>query len=286
MFPVRSAAISKIRNRADLAESMFIDDDELIDLANDQVEIAYHHCVSAYGDTTFATELVISGIGGGSGQATIWPEGPAIVGGIQQGVQTRFNLPMDFGRLLRCEFCEGTVGSAMINGLTYHLMAQPNVRWFPMLPFDIAGSAYDSTPKDWLQEQVAYWIQAHPGPNLPFELNQNDSYSQFWISFMPVPKAIVSVHLIDVPIAPAWGADDSYLIRLPDLAWKYVREATAADLLDKQRSDSSTLRQNAMQYLADIENAKLHPDFGNAPGTVDIYGGSGVPPYGRRRTVW
>lgn len=287
MFPVRSVAIQKIRNRADMANSMFLDDDEIIDLANDNLEIAYHHCVAAYGDSTFATELVISGISQNStGQCTTWPEGPAYVNGVQQGIQTRYNMPVDFGRLLRCEFANGTIDSSMINGVTYHPMSQPQTRWYPMHPIDLQGIVYDGTPRDWLPAHVCYWIQAHPGPGLPFELGQNDSYTQFWISFLPIPRTVVSVHLTYVPVAPAWGMDDSALIRLPDLAWKFVREATAADLMEKQRADSSALRGNAGMYLADIENSKIRPDFANPPQVVDIYGGSDLLPYGRRRQVW
>lgn len=272
MFPVRSAAIQKIRNRSDMAESMFITDDEIIDLANDQLELAYHACVSAYGDSTFATELFIN-VPASTGQATSWPSAST----------TRYHLPADFGRLLRSEFAPGTITSSTVNGTTTHLMQTPNTHWTPMHPFELAGDTYNSTPTEWQQRGVEYWIQAHPGPTLPSELWANDTTSHFWISFLPVPKTAITVHLIYVPTAPQWGNDDSDLIRLPDLAWKFVRESTAADILEKQRSDSTQLRANAAQYLADLTGAKLHPDFANPPMTVDVYGhGNGT----YERDIW
>jgi hypothetical protein len=275
MFPVRSAAIQKIRNRADMAESMFVTDDELIDLANDNLEIAYHHCVSAYGDSTFASDFVISGLGANAPSTpTTWPTSYVASAGVMQAIPTRMPLPSDFGRLLRCEWTKGTISTIQAgSGSFYQLSAQPERAWSPMYPIDLQGTVFDSTPRDWHQRSVGYWITTHPGPGMPDTLDPSDPTQTFFISFLPVPHSVVSIHLHYVPLAPSWGSDDSGNIRLPDLAWKYVREATAADLMEKQRSDSTALRANAATYMADLDGAKLHPDFANAPMTVDAYAG-------------
>jgi hypothetical protein len=278
MFPLRSQAILKIRNRADLANSMFVDDAELVDLLNDNIEIAYHHCVAAYGDTTFANDTVLSGIAYNQpSPSTTWPTGYVNNGSGVEALRTRFTLPPDFGRLLRCEWVLGKI--------TLHTLdsGQPNIEWIPMHPLDMQGMVFDSTPQDWRLGQVGYWISSHPSTP---QGETDDASFRFSISFLPVPKSVVSIHFIYVPDAPAYGTDDTGVIKLPDLAWRFVREATSADLLEKQRSDSSALRANAAMYLADIDNSKLHPDFANPARTVDIYGGSSISPYGHRRQVW
>jgi hypothetical protein len=300
MFPIRSIAAAKIRRRADMENSLFVTDDEIMELANDNLEIAYHHCVAAYGDTCFAAESWISGLGNGPHIPTTWPTGSVdhYTGmGVSDAlaVQSRYQLPTNFGRLLRCEWVKGELTYEYPTGSTGALVVETqgaaNTRWTPMHPFDVIGSIYDSTPRDWIESEVAYWLTAYPGPDLPPELQPiaplsvDPTVPNFWIAFLPVPATVVSIHIQYVPIAPAWN-DDTSNIRLPELAWKFVREATAADILEKQRSDSSALRGNAALYLADIQNSKLHPDFANPQGTVDIYGGSGIAPYGRRRQVW
>jgi hypothetical protein len=287
MFPVRSQAVLKVRQRADMENSMFVTDAEIVDFLNDNLEIAYHHCVAAYGDTTFANDFVISGLGYNQPTPpTTWPTGQMYQAGVRVAEQTRFALPTDFSRLLRCEFTTGLITTIQASSGSYNALSAPEKLWTPMHPIDLQGSILDTTPRDWIEGAVGYWITSHPGPTMPQSLDPTDDSSTFWISFLPVPKSVVSVHLHYVPGAPSWGTSDTGLIRLPDLAWKYVREATAADLLEKQRSDSSALRGNASMYLADIQGSKLGPDFANPQGTVDVYGGSGISPYGRRRSVW
>jgi hypothetical protein len=283
MFPTRSAAIQKIRNRSDLGESMFVTDDEIIDLANDNLEIAYHHCVSAYGDSTYASDYVISGLGINSqNPPTTWPTSYASTAGVLQATPTRMPLPADFSRLLRCEWTPGTISTVVSGSVSfYQLVAQPEREWTPMYPIDLQGTSLNTTSRDWRQGSVGYWISAHPGPEMPATLDPSDPTQTFFISFLPVPHSVVSVHLHYVPTAPAWGNDDTGNIRLPDLAWKYVRESTAADLMEKQRSDSTALRANAANYMVDLDRAKLTPDFANAPQTIDVYNHSGG-----RRTLW
>jgi hypothetical protein len=266
MFPVRSVALLKIRRRADLENSLFVEDNDIVDAANTHLETAYNACIEAYGDNVFADECVISGIPNvATAQPMTWPT----------KLQTRYVLPLNFGRLLRCEFVIGTVSyHSGSNGVSYWLdNGQSNIRWTPMHPIDLSGVVYDTTPEDWSEGRVGYWLNTNASVRT---FDTPDPSFVFSIAFLPVLKSTVSVHIIYVPCAPQWGMDDTGYIKLPDIAWRYVQEATAADLVEQQRADSRPFRANAVAALAELKASKLEPDLANPMQTTDIYGGGNI----------
>jgi hypothetical protein len=285
MFPVRSEAILEIMRRADMENSQFIDPSELISLANAHVRRAYREVVAAYGEATFVSDYIISDLVASSQQLpTTWPTGPTLVNGVRVAQQTLFPLPTDFGAMLRCQFTQGAIQTIETdNDSVIYQTTNNNQFWTPMHAVEPIGMVFDSTPRSWNEGQVGYWIQAKPSSLYGF---LDDKPVFFAIAFLPVPVGIVSVHIQYVPTPPQWGLDDTVTIVLPDDAWRYVRDATAAELLEKERSDASVMNAKAAQALDDIQKSRLNPDFASAPQVVDVYGGSGISPYGRRRQVW
>jgi hypothetical protein len=271
-----------------MENSLFVTDKEIIDLANEHLSTVYNACVEAYGDNVFADEFLISGMSPAAGSqgtpATTWPVTLNFNGGGREAIASKFTLPANFSRLLRCEFVAGTVTSHTTMTGHYFTLdnGAPNITWTPMRPIDLAGAVIDSTPQEWKDRYVSYWLSSHP--STASGETENSGFT-FCISFLPIPSTIVSIHILYVPSAPQWNADDSGLIKVPDIAWRYVRESTVADVLEKQRSDSRAFRGNAAQAMMEIKTSKIEPDFANPQETTDV-GGFGVGSTGHQDNRW
>jgi hypothetical protein len=263
-FPVRSAAILAIRRRADMVNNQFVTDDELIDLANDNLEFVYRECVTAYGESVFLRESIFN-ISSGSSTAGTWP---ATVGGSISA--TRYPLPTDFLRLIRAEWSEG-VGSQV--GDVWTISGQTQPIWYAMRPIDPVRLPRITESRTWVGQEPAYWITGNMGPAVLTELNSLTA--TFFISFWPFPATAVCVHLFYLPACPRYGsADNSVFINLNQLAWQYVRETTAAQLLEKQDRDASALRAASTAALVAIREEQQQVDT-NPRGTIDVYGYDG-----------
>jgi hypothetical protein len=288
-FPLYSDALLAIRRRADMENSLFVVDAEIADLANDHLETIYSALLQAEGETVYASSTAFTlGPGTSSTTPTTWPNPTTNPSAPQP---SKFNLPADFRSLLRAEWCMGSItvgteGSPVIG--TAYQVPVPNYSWSPMHPIDITGGVYDSTPYQWIQGRVGYWIsKSATTPQKTQDVETLATPLPYQIAFLPVPKQAVSVHILYIPTAPVLVSGDATKVNLPRKAWMAVRELTAADLLDKQRSDSSALRASGMQHLADLINDPINPDDANPPQTVEWFGGSMLPQHSRgRRVIW
>lgn len=267
MFPATTQAILAVRRRADMENSQFIDDDEIIELMNDNVEIVYHACVAARGETFFSASCILGPLPnpGSDGRSAVFPNMTFQAG---MPVPTRYDLPADFFSLIRCEWCPGTITESVNGAEKAFVSNAPNTTWYPMKSLDIVGKVLDTTPRDWIGDEPRYWITASAQhPAAAQDIGGSNGTSEMQIAFYPIPRSTVAVHILYVPDYPKFNTE--HQIRMPSLAWKYVREATAADLLEKQRSDSGALRANAEKYMADLINTPLNPDNAEPPQTID-----------------
>ena len=265
-FPLRTAAILAIRRRADMVNSPFVTDDEIVDLLNDNLEFIWRECVSAYGESVFCKETTINvtqfGASSGPWPATGGPGATVTV--------TRYSLPTDFQRLIRAEWSEGTLG---ISGPDYTVSGQRQPVWYAMRPIDVVRMPRITEARAWVGYQPGYWVSANMGPATLTELGNGTV--PFYISFWPLPNAAVCVHIFYLPNCPRYGAtDNASFCNLNQLAWQYVRDATAAMLLEKQRSDSSALQSSAARALAAVQGEQQTVDT-NPRGTIDVYGYDG-----------
>ena len=289
MFPKRSDAVLQVRRRALMENNLLVKDPEIVTMMNRHVRSVYKHCLTALGADTFAERFVISGLGSEANKpAVMWPNVAKTTGGgspTSLVEQTAFSLPTDFYRLLRCDWCQGTVGVGVPAVGGFYWQTQANkVDWCPMQRVEIRSGVIDDTPREWGTGLVGYWLKGTPG-GMTFSENGSDTTTTWWIAFLPPPSAIVSVSIWYVPVAPQFSlTDDTNLIKLQDEAWEFVMNNTAAEMMEKQGRDSSARTAAAMTAKGELLTSQVGPDDENAWGTIDV-GGSQVP-HGRRRNVW
>ena len=285
MFPNRSEAVLQVRRRALMENSLFVKDPEIVTIMNRHLVSIYKHCLTALGADTFAERFVIAGIGADAGKpAAMWPNTLKTIAGVSAVETTAFPLPADFYRLLRCDWCNGTVSVSVQTGGTFWLTGANKVDWCPMQRVEIRNGVIDDTPREWIAGLVGYWLKGTPG-GMTFAENGTDTTTTWWIAFLPPPSVAVSVSIWYVPKCPTYSMqDDTNLIRLQDEAWEYVVNMTAAELLEKQGRDASARTSAALDAKGDLLTSNLSPDDENVPGTIDV-GGSQAP-HGRRRNVW
>lgn len=285
MFPKRSDAVLQVRRRALMENSLFVKDPEIVTIINRHLASIYKHCLTALGADTFAERFVISGMGADAGKpAAMWPNTQKTIGGVPAVEATAFPLPIDFYRLLRCDWCKGTVLPSAQTGGTYWPTGANKTDWCPMQRVEIRTGVIDDSPREWAAGLVAYWLKGTPGATTFLE-NGTDITTSWWIAFLPPPSSAVSVSIWYVPKAPQYTAqDEANLIRLQDEAWEYVANATAAELLEKQGRDAAARRAAAADAKGDLLTSFIGVDDENAYGTIDV--GASQAPHGRRRNVW
>jgi hypothetical protein len=285
MFPKRSDAVLQVRRRALMENSLFVKDTEIVTMMNRHTRSVYKHCLTALGADTFAERFVISGIGSEANKPTVlWPNTQKLVAGNPVVEATEFSLPTDFYRLLRCDWCQGTVQVSVQSGGTYWITGANKVDWCPMERVEIRTGVIDDTPREWASGLVGYWLKGTPG-GMSFVEQSGDITTTWWIAFLPPPSLAVSVSIWYVPMAPQFSlTDDTNLIKLQDEAWEFVMNNTAAEMMEKQGRDSSARTAAAMTAKGELLTSQVGPDDENAWGTIDV-GGSQVP-HGRRRNVW
>lgn len=284
MFPKRSEAILRIRQRALMENSLFVKDTEIIAMANRAITVVYKHCLTALGADTYARRMVISGIGADASKPpVIWPNVYKNDVSVPPEV-TSFPLWSDFYKLLRCDWVKGTV-VAQSSGLgTYWTTPQNTVNWCPMQRLEFRSGVIDDSPREWSTGLVAYWLRANHDGYGGIDVAANAS-NTWWISFLPPPASAVSVCIWFIPTAPKYfDQDGTDQIRLPDDAWEYVLNTTAAEMLEKQGRDASARRGAAGAALSELLTSNVVPDEQNVQGTIDI--NASQAPHGRRKNVW
>ena len=285
MFPKRSDAVLQVRRRALMENSLLVKDPEIVTMMNRHVRSVYKHCLTALGADTFAERFVISGIGSEANKPTVmWPNTQKLVAGSPVVEATEFSLPTDFYRLLRCDWCPGTVQASVQSGGTYWITGANKVDWCPMERVEIRTGVIDDTPREWASGLVGYWLKGTPG-GMSFVEQSGDITTTWWIAFLPPPSLAVSVSIWYVPMAPQFSlTDDTNLIKLQDEAWEFVMNNTAAEMMEKQGRDSSARTSAAMTAKGELLTSQVGPDDENAWGTIDV--GASQVPHGRRRNVW
>jgi hypothetical protein len=251
---------------------------------NRHIASIYKDCITAFGTSTFAQRLVIANLSSGEPQtAVVWPNTRKSVATVARIETTEFNMPVNFARLLRCDWTRGNASAHVVDGGEYFTLSQDNFCWTPMHPVDIQGEIYDTRPAEWIEGRVRYWLKTYPGAGVATEHATTDLTTVWWMAFLPPPKSVVSVNIFYVPIAPAYtDADATINIHLPDEAWNFVLNSTAADMIRKREGDDKALRAAALGAREEIVTSDLAPDHANPMATIDIGGNH----FGRRRNVW
>lgn len=290
----RAQLRTAIRQKADMVDSLFVTDTEIDGLIDLSVADLYDILTRQYGDEYWATTTWIQ-VRGGTDPNIAWPrleinrESP--IPGPDEGPESCYALPDDFARLVRCQFFAGTVtrksvllevpeGTDVVPALNWTLNC-PDKRAYPMHPIDTAGQVIDFTPCDWRQARVAYRLRHGPMQQMS---RSGTLYGEpvftivthygTAIEFLPVPNGEYAVQVTYVP-TPSLLPNHPF----PD----YIIFDCAAQCLEKQRSDSSTLRALQARVVQRIEQYAKTPDAANPPKVVDIYGTNRV---GGRRWPW
>lgn len=267
-----------------MENSLFVKDPEIVKIINRHTLSIYKHCVTALGADAYAQRMVIAGIGAEANKPpVIWPN-VYKTGVVPPLETTSFPLWTDFWKLLRCDWCKGTVVQRANDTGVYWTTPQNNVNWCPMQRVEMRTGVIDDSPREWATGIVGYWLRGMPGSTTTIDV-LIDTTTSWWISFLPPPASAVSVCIWYIPVAPSYTAqDDSNLIKLPGEAWEYVLNSTAAELLEKQGRDPSARRAAAADAKGDLLTSNLVVDDENAWGTIDINGSQA--PHGRRKNVW
>jgi hypothetical protein len=282
VFPKRSDAILAARQLSNMERNRFVTDTEIRDMMNRHIASIYKDCITAFGASTYAQRLLISGLtSSGAAAIAIWPNtiktGPPVI------ETTEFAMPANFERLLRCDWVRGTVTAVADAKGQYFTITQDNVAWTPMHPVDLQGDIWDTTPREWIEGRVRYWLKTYPGADSATEHAAADTTTVWWMAFLPPPVAVVNVHIFYIPKAPAYtDADATINIHLPNEAWNFVLHSAAADMIRKREGDDKALRTAALSARQEIITGDLSPDHANPMSTIDIGGNSS----GRRRNVW
>lgn len=270
--------------------SLFVTDDELDLMIDSSVADLYDLLTTQYGDEYFSRTSWIQTYAGTDPNIS-WPRlaiDPAIWTGPDDGPISAYALPDDFVRLVRVQFFVGTVTNTSVRIGTlaeYNVRSQENwtlnctdKRAYPMHRIDTPGQVIDFTPMDWSQTRVGYRLRHGPLRQLRWigldggvPVYTEDFCNGTAIDFLPVPKSSYAVQVTYVPTPTL----------LPNHPFpEYLIFDCAALCLEKQRSDSSTLRALQERVKARIAQYSRTPDAANAPRVVDVYGSNRIPTSG------
>jgi hypothetical protein len=270
-----------IRRAADMVDSGFVTDGE-IDLMIESSVGALHDILCAqYGDEYWSTQTWIQ-VSPGSNTQIAWPKLQTTAASPDRGYPSAYALPDDFVRLVRAEFVVGTVtrNSAKMGPDVGPYVTDVDNTWslsasdktaYPMHRIETAGQRIDMQPREWRQTHVGYRLRHGPAWALQyarmdvgggFPLYERKYVNGNLIEFLPVPAGSYAVQITYVP-APTL---------LPDHPFpQYLICDCAALCLEKQQSDSSTLRALQQREVQRIEQYARTADAANPPMCVDIY---------------
>ena len=283
-----------IRQRADMVGSLFVTDDEIDAMIDSSVGDLYDILAQQFGDEYWSTITWLQ-VNGTGDPSIAWPclqltqNGFVVDTGPDNGIGTLFPLPADFTRLTRVQFFKGTITRQNVNVGISQLSSQlsevqPAPNWqltapdktaYPIHRIDTAGQIFDYTPKDWLQTHVAYRLRHSATAQLRMStvgtqgvIYQSLPVIDTWIEFLPVPTGQYAVQIEYVPKAQL----------IPNHPFpEYIIFDCAALCLEKQRSDSSTLRALQDRVKARISQSARTVDAANAPMVGDVYGRNRLP---------
>lgn len=274
-----------IRRAADMVNSQFVTDKEIDLMIDSSVGALYDILCQQYGDEYWSTVTWIQ-VSPGTNSQIAWPKLQTTAASPDRGYPSAYALPDDFVRLVRAEFLVGTVTrqSATMGSVggvhwtaadnTWALSASDKTA-YPMHRIETAGQRIDMQPREWTQTHVGYRLRH--GPAWALQASGVDGVTILYerayvmgslIEFLPVPAGSYAVQITYVPEATL----------LPNHPFpNYLIYDCAALCLEKQQSDSSTLRALQQREVNRIEQYSRTPDAANPPMVVDVYGSNRIP---------
>ena len=285
-----------IRQRADMVNSQFVTDDEINLMIDSSVAALHDILCTQHGDEYWAKISWIN-VFPGTDPNIAWPR-PWLDNSStppDQGYASCYALPDDFMRLVRCQFMDGafTWDAVRIGSESdFRNDKNPNVHLasvgksaYPMHRLDTAGQVVSMVPADWKQTQVAYRLRRGPIRDLSWTSSGGGGTKYYTeitktgtvIEFLPVPLRSYAVQVTYVPTAQL----------LPDHPFpEYLIFDCAALCLEKQGSDSSTLRALQGRVEQRIARESRTVDAANPPKVVDVYGRNRLPWAGNDYPPW
>jgi hypothetical protein len=297
----------RIRERADMVNSAFVTDTEINGLIDDATVDLYDFLVSTYGEEHFARDAWLNvkrNWAEQQGEVTdlsvAWPnnvlsysESIGTRGEIYlvdspvpgNGIPSGYALPPDFLRMVRVHYVKGYVGRVPVVIIgepvvatvapSWRLVTASSEQMLPMHRIDLVGQAIDTKPMAWHQSRVGYRLLHGPtqlatGTSVDGDMVWRNMVT---IQFLPVPAENYAVQCFYVPKARLLTEDTEHLgYEFPE----WVVFSCAAELLDKQDSDSRKMLARLEGVKERIRNNSRTLDAGQVPQVVDVYGSNRI----------
>jgi hypothetical protein len=275
----------KIREAADMVDSQFVSPRELDGWIDLSLRNLHALLVSKYGADYWSTETWIQ-VRPGTDPNIAWPrfaaDAATEITGPELGYSSAYALPDDFLRVVRVQFLAGTV--QRVTGEVGELGSHAPLRsdaWrlvttdrtaYPMHQVESTSQLMCFDPLDWAQTNVGYRLRH--GPRRCFRMKGTDqlgapvyqvvTHTGSIIEFLPVPASQYAVQVTYVH-KPMLLPDHPHI--------EYVVADCAAQMLEKEQSDSSALRQRQSFEINLIEQGACKPQA-SRPRQIQRMGGS------------